>query len=142
MQFVFPTAGAKRYHFPTHINDLVLDRADARTSEAFIVIIEPGKAPPLHQHDDTEQIFFILEGQGVLRIGADQAKYDVKPGDVLRIPPSTLHSIQCTGAEPLRYLAIDCFLNGRPATEPTWDAHVQVICREQGWNYDEVTSLA
>jgi mannose-6-phosphate isomerase-like protein (cupin superfamily) len=138
MQFVFSTAKTKRYRFPTHSNDLVIDRADAETSEVFVVVLKPGEAPPLHQHDDTEQIFYLLEGKGVLRIGAAKKKFSVKPGDVIRVPPKTLHSIQCTGRRPLRYLAIDCFLNGRPATEPTWDAHVKVLCRQQGWDYQQV----
>ena len=137
MQFVFPTSKTKRYRFPTHINDLVLDRADAQTSEVFVVVLKPGEAPPLHKHDDTEQIFYILEGTGVLRIGAKKKKFSVKSGDVVRIPPKTLHSIQAVG-KLLRYLTIDCFLNGRPKAEPTWNAHVKILCRQQGWDYEQV----
>ena len=60
MQFVFPTSSVKRYRLPTHINDLVVDRAESQTSEVFVVIIEPGHAPPPHKHDDTEQVFYIF----------------------------------------------------------------------------------
>ena len=135
MKFVFPTSQVKRYQFPTHINDLVVDRADSETSEVFVVVIEPGKAPPLHQHDDTEQVFYVLNGKGVLSIGAKRKKIPVKPGDVVRIPPRTLHSIQCQGKKSLRYLAIDCFVGGRPKNEPTWDFHARVICKQNGWDY-------
>jgi len=138
MRCVFSTAKTVRYRFPTHTNELVMDRADAETSEVFVVVLEPDEAPPLHQHDDTEQIFYILEGEGVLRIGSAEEPTPVKPGDVVRIPPKTLHSIRCAGAKALRYLAIDCFLNGRPETEPTWDAHVEVLCRQQGWDHQKV----
>ena len=139
MKFVFPTSETRRYRFPTHINDLVVDRAESQTSEVFVVVLEPGEAPPLHKHDDTEQVFYLLEGEGVLRIGATQEKHAVRPGDVVRIPPTVFHSIQCTGKKPLRYLAIDCFVNGRPVAEPTWESHVKVLCRQQGWNYEQVT---
>jgi quercetin dioxygenase-like cupin family protein len=138
MQFVFPTSQVKHYRFPTHVNDLVVDRADCRTSEVFIVIVEPGEATPLHQHDDTEQLFYILDGEGVLRTGIERQEHVVRPGDIVRIPPAVLHSIQCNGTRPLRYVAVDCFLGGRPKSEPTWDSHVKVLCRQQGWNYDEV----
>jgi mannose-6-phosphate isomerase-like protein (cupin superfamily) len=138
VQFVFPTSKLKCYRFPTHVNDLVVDRADAETSEVFVVVLEPGEAPPLHQHDDTEQIFYILAGQGVLRIGAKQKRFPVRAGNVLRIPPKTLHSIRCLGKKPLRYLAIDCFVGGRPKAEPTWDSHARVICSNQGWDYGQV----
>jgi mannose-6-phosphate isomerase-like protein (cupin superfamily) len=138
MQFVFQTKKLKRYRFPTHVNDLVVDRVDAETSEVFVVVLEPGEAPPLHQHDDTEQIFYVLAGRGVLRIGAEQKKFPVRIGDVVRIPPRTLHSIRCQGTQPLRYLAVDCFVGGRPKHEPTWDSHARVMCANNGWNYEQV----
>lgn len=138
MQFVFPATHTKRYRFPTHTNDLVMDRADAQTSEVFVVVLEPGEAPPLHKHDDTEQIFYILEGEGTLRIGSEQKEFAVRPSDVVRIPPTVLHSIQCAGQKRLRYLAVDCFVAGRPVDEPTWDSHAQAMCRERGWDYQQV----
>lgn len=141
MQYVFSTSRLKRYRFPTHINDLVVDRAAAETSEVFVVVLAPGEAPPLHQHDDTEQVFYILSGWGVLRIGAKQKKFPVRPGDVVRIPPHTLHSIRCQGKKSLRYLAIDCFVGGRPAAEPTWDSHARVMCRNNGWDYSRVVQM-
>jgi mannose-6-phosphate isomerase-like protein (cupin superfamily) len=81
MQFVFPISQTKRYRFPTHINDLVVDRADSQTSEVFIVILKPGEAPPLHKHHDTEQVFYVLDGDGVLRIGRRQNKFTVRTGN-------------------------------------------------------------
>ena len=138
MKYVFSTEQPQRYRFPTHINDLVMDRSHASTSEVFIVEIPPGGAPPLHQHDDMEQIFYVLEGQGRLEIGGESEAFLVEPGDVVRIPPATLHTIHCLGTTTLRYIAVDCFTEGRPDAEPTWDSHVQILCREQGWDYDEV----
>ena len=138
MNYIFSTEQPQRYRFPTHINDLVMDRSEATASEVFIVIIDPGSAPPLHQHDDTEQVFYVLQGEGRLEIGAEKERFAVNPGDVVRIPVATPHRIHCTGNEPLRYLAIDCFPGSRPAAEPTWDAHVRTVCSEQGWEYSEV----
>ncbi|HVF10960.1 MAG TPA: cupin domain-containing protein [Abditibacteriaceae bacterium] len=141
MQFVFSTSQVKRYRFPTHINDLVLDRSAAATSEVFIVVLEPGESPPLHQHDDTEQIFYVLEGVGTLTVrtdAAEHATHTVQPGDVVRIPPATLHSIEASAGATLRYLAIDCFVQGRPTAEPTWESHVKVMCQQQGWDFDQI----
>ncbi len=138
MKYIFSTSETKRYRFPTHINDLVMDRSQATASEVFIVVIEPGGAPPMHQHDDTEQVFYVLQGKGALEIGSEQEQFAVTPGDVVRIPVATPHRIHCLGQEPLHYLAIDCFPGSRPDAEPTWDAHVQTVCRQQGWEYEEV----
>ncbi len=138
MNYVFSATRTKRYRFPTHINNLVMDRSEAVSSEVFIVVIEPGKAPPLHKHDDTEQIFYILSGSGKLEIGTEDDFCPVNPGDVVRIPPATLHTIHASGDTTLTYLAIDSFPAGRPEAEPTWDSHVRELCRQQGWDYDEV----
>jgi len=137
MQYVFSTKRVRRYACPTQFTALVMDRSEAQASEVFIVVLKPGQAPPVHQHDDTEQVFYILEGRGVLQINREQ-EHAVQPGDVVRIPPKTWHSIRATGDTTLRYLAIDAFLGGRPTDEPTWDHRVRSICREEGWNYDDV----
>jgi mannose-6-phosphate isomerase-like protein (cupin superfamily) len=140
MEYVFSTKEMKRYRFPTHINDLVMDRSQAAASEVFVVELAPGEAPPLHQHHDTEQIFYILEGNGRLEIGPELTSFPVKPGEVVRIPPTTLHRIHCLGTTTLRYLAVDCFPNGRPQAEPTWDSHVRTMCCEQSWNYEAIVA--
>jgi mannose-6-phosphate isomerase-like protein (cupin superfamily) len=136
-RYVFSTEDTIHYRFPTHVNDLVMDRSQAETSEVFIVVLEPGEAPPLHVHDDTEQVFYVLEGEGLLQIGESARRAAVKSGDVVRIPPSTYHRIFCEGANPLRYLSIDCFVGGRPRDEPTWDSHVKAICQLNGWDFSE-----
>jgi len=140
MPYVFSTTQTKRYAFPTHTNELVLDRSNAQTSEVFLVVLNPGQAPPLHQHDDTEQIFYILEGRGTLTTGETCELHTVQPGDVVRIPASMPHSIKAEGKTTLRYVAVDCFVNGRPAAEPTWDSHVETVCRENGWNFNEIVA--
>ena len=84
-QFVFSTEHLKRYKFPTHINDIIIDRVQSSFSEVFMVVIEPDKAPPFHKHDDTEQVFYVVEGTGVLTIGDKKEQYNVKPGDVVGV---------------------------------------------------------
>jgi quercetin dioxygenase-like cupin family protein len=137
-RYVFSTTDTIRYRYPTHVNDLVLDRTEAATTEVFIVVLEPGAAPPLHQHADTEQIFYIMEGTGTLTIGDPAQSFNVRPGDVVRIPPHTLHSIKCEGTATLRYLSVDAFVGEKPAAEPTWESHVQTLCARFGWDFNQV----
>src|SRR5690606_21171868 len=128
LQYVFPTDKTRRYRFPTHTNELVMDRSEATCSEVFIVVLEPGEAPPMHRHDDTEQVFYITEGRGRLEIGTGRETFEVVPGDVVRIPVATDHRIHCLGDKPLKYIAVDCFPGGRPTDEPTWDVHARANC--------------
>jgi quercetin dioxygenase-like cupin family protein len=141
MNYVFSTTDTTCYRFPTHVNELVLDRAEAAAAEVFIVVLEPGEAPPLHKHPDTEQIFYILEGEAELRVepaDAPAARCLVRPGDVVRVPPDTLHMIRNQGATPVRYLSVDAFPGGRPQAEPTWDDHVRAVCALQGWDFEGI----
>ena len=111
MKYVFETGNLKRYSFPTHINDLVIDRADAATSEVFVVIVGPGKATHLHRHDDIEQIFYVVEGEGALFIGPDKKKFKMKPAQVVKIPPKTLHTVKAVFSTGCSRAAKDpCFM--------------------------------
>ena len=138
-RYVFDSRAVIRYRFPTHTNDLIMDRRDASASEAFFVILEPGEAPPLHVHEDVEQVFFILEGSGRMSVGADVIEsVELAVGDFVRTPPGTPHAVTCTGPGRLVYLSIDCFTAGPPAAEPTWDSHVRAMCETNGWVFDAV----
>jgi mannose-6-phosphate isomerase-like protein (cupin superfamily) len=138
-QYVFDTRHAVRYRFPTHTNDLIMDRRDAAASEAFFVILEPDEAPPLHVHEDAEQVFYILEGEGRMTVGRDRPDaVELRVGDFVRTPPGTPHAVLNTGSSRFVYLSIDCFTAGPPATEPTWDSHVRAMCAEHGWDFDAV----
>ena len=64
--------------------------------------VPPGATTALHYHPRTEEIYYILEGQGRMRIG-DQAT-NVASGDAIAIPPGHVHQITNTGDETLVFL--------------------------------------
>jgi len=134
-RYVFRTENCRRYAFPTHVNELVIDRSQAAASEVFLVEIEDGHALPLHRHDDMEQVYYVVEGRGTLTVNGEQ--HPIQPGDAVLIPASAPHTVTAEGGR-VRYLAVDSFLNADAKNEPTWDEHVRVVCEELGWDYDEV----
>lgn len=75
--------------------------------------VEPGKrAFPLHNHHNNEEMFFILAGQGTLRLG--DKEYPVREGDIIACPPGgkeTAHQLVNTGSGVLRYLAVSTTLD-------------------------------
>ena len=78
-----------------------------------VTAIEPGKrAFPFHNHHTNEELFFILQGQGMLRFGATE--YAVRKGDFIACPPGgtdTAHQLINVGSEELRYLALSTSLD-------------------------------
>jgi uncharacterized cupin superfamily protein len=73
-----------------------------------ITAVPPGKrAFPFHNHLVNEEMFFVLEGRGEVRIG--DATYPIRTGDIIACPAGgreTAHQIVNTGAVELRYLAV------------------------------------
>lgn len=72
-----------------------------------ITVIPPGKkAFPYHAHRGNEEMFFILEGEGSVRL--DGAVHRLRAGDFVSLPPGrdSAHQIINDSKAPLRYLAV------------------------------------
>jgi uncharacterized cupin superfamily protein len=72
-----------------------------------VTVIPPGKrAFPYHAHHGNEEMFFILEGEGSIRI--DGATHRIRQGDFISLPPGreSAHQIVNDSQAPLRYLAV------------------------------------
>ena len=61
-----------------------------------------GASTTPHYHPKTEEIYYILAGEGRMRIDAETAT--VSPGDAIAISPGATHEITNTGQEPLVFL--------------------------------------
>lgn len=78
---------------------------------ANVTVIAPGKgkvAFPFHDHRVNDELFFILEGEGEVRIGDERRP--VKKGDFIACPPGgkdAAHQlVNGSDTEELRYLAL------------------------------------
>lgn len=80
----------------------------ARTLGYNITVVPPGKsAYPFHSHRINEEMFFVLQGSGEVRIGAETLS--IRSGDFIACPPGgpeTAHQIRNNGVEELRFLAV------------------------------------
>jgi len=80
----------------------------ARKLGYTLVAVPPGKrAFPFHSHRAQEEMFYVIEGAGEARIGAE--RFPIRAGDIIACPPGgpeTAHQIINTGKSELRYLAV------------------------------------
>jgi len=76
-----------------------------RTSLAEATL-RPGARTEAHHHPETEEIYYVLRGEGGIRLNAEEAA--IRPGDAILIPPGTRHEAWNPGAEPLVFLCICC----------------------------------
>jgi len=65
-------------------------------------VVAAGARTLLHRHRESEELYHVTAGEGVLTLGSERLK--VSPGDTALIPPGTPHCIEATGAEALRIL--------------------------------------
>lgn len=137
---LFSTIETEDYYFPTHGNSLIMDRSNAEVAESFIVNIAPEKYTHRHVHHDTEQVFYVLSGKGRVELDREGSieKFDIEPKNLVFIPRHSYHQIFSTSSDTLHYIAIDCFPLGKNPQEPTWDSHVQVMCKDNDWEYSSV----
>jgi mannose-6-phosphate isomerase-like protein (cupin superfamily) len=64
--------------------------------------LAPGASTQEHYHIRTEEIYYITDGIGRMRIGCESR--EVKVGDAIAIPPGERHKLWNTGTEVLRLL--------------------------------------
>lgn len=64
--------------------------------------VPSGMSTAPHYHPRTEEIYYILEGAGVVIVDGDMR--NVGPGDAIAIPPGAVHRITTTSNTPLRFL--------------------------------------
>lgn len=73
-----------------------------------LTVVPPGKrAFPFHSHRNNEEMFFVVEGGGEVRIG--DARFPIRQGDVIACPtggPETAHQIINTSDADLKYLSV------------------------------------
>lgn len=86
----------------------VATRIGAQKLGYNITAVPPGKvAFPFHCHRINEEMFFVLQGTGEVRIGTET--HPIRQGDIIACPPGgpeAAHQISNTGSEELRYLAV------------------------------------
>ena len=81
------------------------ENSSARALSTALVIIEEGRSSTPHYHRTTKEIYFVLDGRGLLRV--DDEEYAVKECTIAYIPPNTPHSIENMGRKNLKLLVTD-----------------------------------
>ena len=74
-----------------------------------MTIVPPGKtAFPFHNHYGNEEMFFVLEGEGEVRVGDE--RYPIRSGDFIACPvgdKTTAHQIiNTSGSKAMKYVGV------------------------------------
>lgn len=75
-----------------------------------VVELDPGSSVGYHEHKDEYEIYYILEGTGV--VTEDGQEHTVEPGDMHQCKSGSKHGIENRSDAPLKFMALIIF-NGR-----------------------------
>jgi uncharacterized cupin superfamily protein len=116
---LFQPRGAAAERFESR-SGAISSHIGARLLGYNITAVPAGKrAFPLHNHHANEEMFFILQGKGELRVGAE--RYPIHQGDFIACPPGgpeLAHQIINTGEAELRYLAVSTLITPETVEYP------------------------
>ena len=62
-------------------------------------VIYPTGSTTGHSHDDKEEVYYVISGEGEMVVGED--RFPVRQGDALYVPPGEFHTIFQKGNLPL-----------------------------------------
>jgi mannose-6-phosphate isomerase-like protein (cupin superfamily) len=82
-----------------------MDAGDLGSKNLAVTWVEvpPGAEQRTHSHEDSEQIYVIVRGGGLMTVAGDEA--EVEEGDLVFIPPASDHSIRNDRADTLVYVS-------------------------------------
>ena len=84
---------------------VLLHAADGHAAPFTVTWVDaaPGSAQPLHRHAHA-QAYVVAAGEGRMLVDGEAA--DVKPGDIVFMPPGAEHSLANTGEGVLSYMTV------------------------------------
>lgn len=68
------------------------------------MLIKPGCSIGLHRHDDEEEIYYVIQGEGTVEDNG--VRQQIKAGDVMLTGDGSSHSIENTGNGDMVVLAV------------------------------------
>jgi mannose-6-phosphate isomerase-like protein (cupin superfamily) len=82
----------------------ILDRTNSSALHQSLAeaTLLPGGSTEAHRHPRTEELYYILRGEGQMRVGEEWR--GVGAGDGILIPSGSLHQIRNAGPQPLVFL--------------------------------------
>jgi mannose-6-phosphate isomerase-like protein (cupin superfamily) len=67
-------------------------------------VLPPGCAVTPHQHQELEEIYYVLSGKGLMTVGDDTR--EVSTGDAIYVPRGKRHTLNNTGSDPIKLLLV------------------------------------
>jgi len=81
-------------------------------------ILKPGRSSLPHKLKTASEVYYILEGEGLLVIGEESER--VRPGQAIYIPPNSVQFLRNIGKQDLKFLCL---------VFPPWRIEEEELCQ-------------
>jgi mannose-6-phosphate isomerase-like protein (cupin superfamily) len=87
-------------------------RSDFKAPWNFVdyAVLPPGTSIGLHTHGNNEELYCILEGEGVMTVNGEECR--VSKGDLILNPPGGTHGLENQSTKALSILVIEVKIPG------------------------------
>jgi len=104
---------------------VLIDRSETELTEVGWNSWRPRLDGPPHKHNDKDQVFYITDGIGKVKLGDET--FDVAPGDLAYVPAGLVHQTITTGDEPLSYMLFNIFNDPGKEGHATFADHIEKV---------------
>lgn len=99
------------HHEETTARELVNPERGSDDVVFWLTSIGPGGQDYWHEHHDSEQLIFVRDGEGTIRLSQPNDKetqetHDISAGSFVYLPRNTYHQVTNTGDESLELIVI------------------------------------
>lgn len=84
----------------------ILSESETRTMRSGLVTLKPGENVGEHSTNSYEEMLVIINGKGEAEINKGVVKMSIEKGQIVYIPPNTIHNIFNNGESILQYIYI------------------------------------
>jgi quercetin dioxygenase-like cupin family protein len=78
--------------------------ATTERAQLDLYCVAPGQAQAPHRHADQDKVYYVVEGAGRFRLGAEETR--LTAGEALVAPAGVEHGLANDGGEPLLVLVV------------------------------------
>jgi len=71
----------------------------AKHGSMHYIVMKPGEENIMHKHKESEDMFYIVQGSGVVVDGDTEEEHPFEKGDFVFVEPNTKHAVKSLGPE-------------------------------------------
>lgn len=101
---------------------VLIDRSQTELTEVAYNEWRKGLTGPPHRHGRKEQVFYLLTGEGIIKISDEQ--FNVRAGSLLYVPAGADHQTIVTSEESIGYLLFNAFADTDKEGHASFAEHI------------------